>query len=370
MNDIEIKQEQTEQQKDEARKTKKKKFSYSKLSCFEQCGWHYKLRYVDKHFIPSDGIANQFGSLLHYVEECIAKDIIANDEEALFMIDIEKYKDLFMNANIEEGEEHIIGINKLKEKYPEKFYEQDKTGKTYQDKADHYLAHGIYSLQRFLKQNPDLKLLAAEQEFNLEYGEYVFHGSIDRVLQDKDTGQIILEDIKTWPDIKGHDVVTPLQFVFYSLAAAEIYNVPIEKIECYYVLPLLDQRHAAGTKNFIKRGLKKIDNLLGEISSENFEPKPSVLCYWCEFSRTYLEGQLEEAKNLCPYYCKWTKEKKDYGHEYEWMGIENHENILQAFIEKYSQKDITTKEIKENDLILKPLYLDTKENKRFFIIRR
>lgn len=52
------------------------------------------------------------------------------------------------------------------------------------------------------------------------------------------------------------------------------------------------------------------------------------------------------------------------------MGIENHENILQAFIEKYSQKDITTKEIKENDLILKPLYLDTKENKRFFIIRR
>ena len=265
MNDVEIKQEQenietTELQQEPIKKIRKKKFSYSKLYCFEQCGWCYKLRYVDKHFIPSDGIANQFGSLLHYVEECIAKDIIANEGEALFMIDIEKYKDLFNNADLKDGEEQILGINKLKEKYPEKFYEKDKTGRTYQDKADYYLTHGIYNLQRFLKQNPDLELIAAEQDFNLEYGDYIFHGSIDRVLKDTATGQIILEDIKTWPDIKGHNTVTPLQLVFYCLAASEIYKVPIEQIDCYYVLPLLNQRHTAVTIGFINRGRKKINS--------------------------------------------------------------------------------------------------------------
>ena len=30
---------------------KQKAFSYSKLNVYENCGWRYKLTYVDKHFV-------------------------------------------------------------------------------------------------------------------------------------------------------------------------------------------------------------------------------------------------------------------------------------------------------------------------------
>ena len=63
------------------------KFSYSKLSTYETCAYRYKLTYVDKHFVNDSSIANEFGTLVHYVEETIAKDIIANNNEPNFLID-------------------------------------------------------------------------------------------------------------------------------------------------------------------------------------------------------------------------------------------------------------------------------------------
>ena len=51
------------------------RFSYSKLSTFKQCGFKYKLRYVDKHRVKNDTVATYFGTLVHYTEECIAKCI-------------------------------------------------------------------------------------------------------------------------------------------------------------------------------------------------------------------------------------------------------------------------------------------------------
>ena len=123
----------------------KEKFSYSKLSTYESCPWRYKLQYVDKHFLDTSTIANEFGTLVHYIEETIARDIIANDNEPLFMIDDQKYIDLFINADItEEDGSKVLGVIKLKEKYPEDFYKKDpKTGMNYSDKANDYLNNGI-----------------------------------------------------------------------------------------------------------------------------------------------------------------------------------------------------------------------------------
>lgn len=343
------------------------RFSYSKLSAYEACGWRYKLQYVDKHFIDSSSIANEFGTLVHYVEETIAKDIIANDNEPNFMIDDEKYIDLFINADIHDSDKTVLGIKKLKEKYPEDFYVKDKSGMDYNEKANDYLNNGIYRLRDYLTFNRNLRVVGIEQPFTLEYGDYIFQGFIDRVYKDISTGEYIVEDIKTWWNINGHDIVTPLQFVFYTLAAEKLYNTTADNIRCQYELPLAHDRYDAGTKGFIKRGTKKIDKLLNLIKEKDFEPNPSPLCHWCIFSKTY-PNQPDAAKNLCPYYCKWTKDKKDFSKEFEWMGIENHAAILEAFI---AQNEKTVANTDQPQAIkLDPIPLDFNNSRITFIRRR
>lgn len=340
--------------------TKVEKFSYSKLSTYESCGWRYKLQYIDKHFLDTSSIANEFGTLVHFVEETLAKDIIANNNEPNFMIEDQKYIDLFINADIHDGTTAVLGIKKLKEKYPDDFYKADKSGMDYNEKANDYLNNGIYRLRDYLAANRNLRIVGIEQPFNLVYEDYIFHGFIDRVYFDINTGNYIVEDIKTWWSIDNHDVITPLQFVFYTLAAKEIYNVNEDKISCQYELPLAHDRYTAGTKGFIKRGQKKINKLLDKISNQDFKPQPSPLCHWCIFSKTY-PNQPEEAKNLCPYYCKWTKDKKDFSTEFDWMGIEHHDEILAAFIKS---KDICKQQI------IQPKISGQSRSDRITIVRR
>ena len=351
---------------------KHENFSYSKLNTFENCGWSYKLQYVDKHFFHSDSVATDFGTLIHFVEETIAKDIVANDNEPLFMLDDNKYIDIFINGAMD-GNKKILGIKEIRTKYPDAFYEKDKHNMNYEDKANDYLNNGIYRLREYLASNRNLHIVGIEQPFNVDYRGYNFKGFIDRVLQDVNTGEIFIEDIKTWPAIKGHDVVTPLQFVFYTLAAQELYNVedPTLTISCAYDLPLAKERYAAGTKGYMKRGLKKINHLLDLIEQEEFVPNPSPLCHWCVFSKTYPD-QPEGAKGLCPYYMNWTREKRDFSKDFEWMGMENHDAIIKEFLKRLNEDPATVNVKVDTDYKLPFSTESPKDNKekRIFFIRR
>lgn len=378
--------ENTETEK--PKKPKPPKFSYSKLNVYESCAWKYKLTYVDKHFVDSSNINNEFGTLVHYIEENIGRDLIAGNP-----INWDKYEDLFINVFIEKKKkdkkedkkeeteekidnesenkkekkkkegENILGILKLKEKYPEEFYTPDKSGLNYAQKAEDYLNFGMYGLYNFLKEHPEIELVDVEKPFDVNYNGKIFHGFIDRVMRNKITGELIIEDIKTWCDIKGHDVITPLQFVFYSLAAQEIYKVSEDKISCFYDLPLAKNRYAAGTKGFMRRGGRKIDKILSKIDSADFHPSPSPLCYWCIFSKTYPK-QPEEAKNLCPYYSLYTKDNKRFNDvDFIWMGLENHEAIMDEFLKRNKKEELLYKKVEEQ-----PTTINTTE--RRFILRK
>lgn len=337
------------------------KFSFSKLSTYSSCPFKFKLQYRDKHFPDSTTLANEFGTLIHYVEETIAKDIIANDNEPIFMMNNDKYIDIFLNCNSEDSDnKKILGVKALKLKYGEsKFREKDKNGFSYDDKVKAYLDNGINRLQNYLDKNRNLRIVGIEKSFELEHDDYIFHGFIDRVFKDIETGQIIVEDIKTWDSIDDHDLVTPLQFVLYAIAANKIFDS--DDIICRYDLPLIDKKYSAGTNGYIKRGVKKIDKILNEIKSGNFEPRPSPLCHWCVFSPTYIEGQPEDAKNLCPYFCHWTRSKKDFSIEFEWAGLENHKNVLEAYMNKNKDSIVITKTDSKQK---------TPDNSRRFILRR
>lgn len=312
-----------------------KKFSYSKLEVYESCSWRYKLTYVDKHFVDTSAIATDYGSLLHYIEEQIAKELQKTSPEDYYLIDLDHYKDLFLNIDIEikEGKntKKIRGINLLKEVYSDTFSTKNKNNVSYNEKYKSYLKDGIFRLPNYLSEHTNLEIIGTELPFSLNYRNYTFSGYIDRVFKDTITNTIYVEDIKSWDTIKGHDLKTPLQFVIYALAIADMYNISPADVKCAYDLPYTQEKYEAGSKGYISRGIKKIDKLLDSIEAKDFEPSPSKLCHWCVYSATY-PNQPDDAKNLCPYFCRWTPSTNDYSVENEWMGIENHEAILEHFI--------------------------------------
>lgn len=294
------------------------KYSYSKLACFEQCPYKYKLIYIDGHFISCPSIATDFGTLIHHIEEEIGKYLQTGLKP--------DYKSLIFDFESR--------LKQIEKHYPDDFHALDKSGRSYKEKAEYYKSTGIYRLENRLTQNPDLEIVGLEKEFYLEFNEYLFHGFIDRIFYDKSKDEYIIEDIKTYSKpMENKDLKVPLQHVVYSLA---LKSTGINKIVCTYDLPLCDINQKVDSK-YLGKGILKLEDLFEDIKYSDFEPKPSPLCHWCLFSGTY-PNQPEEAKGLCPYYCKWTKQNRTFEQNYSWLGVKKHQEILESF-----KKDLDSK---------------------------
>ena len=88
-------------------------------------------------------------------------------------------------------------------------------------------------------------------------------------------------------------------------------------------------------KNYMNSGIKKLDKLFKGIEAQEFDPKPSPLCHWCEFCKTN-KNALEEKnyKYLCPYHSLWTRENPVRLTENVWLGLENHEAVKNSYLKK------------------------------------
>ena len=318
----------------------KVKYSYSRLNTYESCGWKYKLTYEDKHYLYTDSLAADLGTLIHYIEEQIAINIINHEK-----INYDKLKEDFININIPKSSPYdtkggVYGIKYLKEKYFEDFYKVNELGQSYDTKTQDYLRTGIYRLEKMINENPSLEIKSVEQYFQIQFNHFILSGYIDRILYNKDTGEYSVVDIKTKDHpFRDEDLVTPLQLVIYSLALESMYGVDPNTVSCVYDLPLCNMRQKAGTKGFIERGKKKLNKIFSGIEDKNFTPKPSALCYWCAFSHTN-PNQLPEGQNLCPYYSLWKPGGaiKAYEVANKWEGMDKHDEIMLKFCQK--RKDI------------------------------
>ena len=315
--------------------TKKPKFSYSKLNTYDSCGWKYYLTYKLNKFIFSDNLASELGTLLHKVEQDMFNTLKKGEK-----IDYDKIKDFFYNANIPKRDKYdtdggIYGINILKEKYKEDYYETDNMGQSYDTKITKYLETGIYRLEDFLNDNHNIVPFEAEKFFSFSYNGYTLSGYIDRIFYDKERDKYLIEDIKTkGKPFKDDELTTPLQLVIYSLALNECLDINLDQIECFYDLPFLNLKQPAGTPGFVKRGKNKLDKIFSGINDENWEPHPSPLCHFCSYCVTNEEAP-EEGKLLCPYFCKWTRENRTFATENKWKGLDSHEKIMEKFLAKY-----------------------------------
>lgn len=287
------------------------RFSYSKISCYSQCHFKWFLKYHEKNFIDSSSIATEFGSLVHETEEAIAKALQAGEQ-----VDYILLKNKF-----------IIESRKLALKYPADFYKPDKSGRTYREKVYRYLDSAIYRLEKFLKNNPNLVIIGIEQKFEYDYdGVHSFNGAIDRAFLNTVTGEILIQDIKTWPvPAQNSDLKAPLQFAVYMMAAQQLWDTPFDKIKCEYDLPLCDIVQPALSNNIVEEGRPILDKLFKGIQDKNFKPTISALCHWCEYNPLTNPSILEtKPEAVCPYFSTWQKSGDNVRDTLmTWQGLES-----------------------------------------------
>lgn len=314
------------------------RFSYSKLNTYDGCGFKYKLTYVDGHYTFTDSVASEFGTLVHFIEESIARNLKESKP-----IDYDKLKDEFQNIDIPKKDKFdteggIFGINILKKKYPDEFYATDENGVSYHTKALDYLDYGIHRLENRLKANPSYRIFDMEKFFSVEYKGHTLSGFIDRIIYDREKDRYIIEDIKTkGKPFKEDALVTPLQFVIYAIALSESIGISEDRIDCAYDLPFLDMRQSAGSPGFIARGRRKLDSIFDGIEGREYQPHQSPLCFWCPYCHNNPAAP-SDAKDLCPYYSKWTRETRSRSVQNRWEGLDRHDAVMARFKKQISDE--------------------------------
>lgn len=315
------------------------KFSYSGLSCFKQCPYQFNLKYNEKLTSSDTTLALELGTLLHYVLE--QKGKMLTDEEYVYPNGC-KSKGI-VNYNIlsgilqkgttntdEKTKEQILGLNELKRKYWEAWGIPDSEGRTYDEKINLFLKVLTDEME-----NTAWHPYLFEHPFEFVYDDkIILHGFIDRV--DKKTdGSYRVVDYKTNKKLyDSKDLVTSLQFGIYALAILnEFGEVPIEY---QYRMILLDDRQSALTLGWEKRLITALDKIIKGLDERKasgvWEPKPTPLCHWCNYSGTNPDAK--EYKGRCPYYSLWRPDAKTFEVNQKFDSSTLHINNAQTNIDK------------------------------------
>ena len=302
------------------------RYSYSKISTYgSQCKFRFKLHYLDKNYLFSESIATAYGSLTHETEEAIAIALQAGR-----LVNYTALKNNF-----------ILGCRKLAHKYPDDWIKLDKSNRTYTEKMYLYLESAIYRLEKFMIENPDLEIVGIEQKFEYDYdGVHSFTGSIDRAFRNKLTGEILIQDIKTWPvPAQNSELKAPAQFTVYAMAAQQLWGVSADKIKCEYDLPLCDLTQASLSEDIIADGKPQLDKWFAGITKGDFKPTVSALCNWCAYSPLANPDLLNtRPQAICPYSSTWKKSGDNVRDSLcKWEGPENIEVDRQLVISQLRQ---------------------------------
>lgn len=318
--------------------------SYSKVNTYEGCGWRYYLTYEKNYFFFGESLSADFGALVHFFEQKIFETLKRGEA-----VDYDSLRQEFKTINIPkkdrfDTEGGIFGTNILQKKYGKEFYDTDEQGDSYFSRAEKYLSTGIYRLEDYLKENPDIYPWAAEKYFSITFEGYIFSGHIDRIFYKEKTDEYIIEDIKTKnKPFKEKELETPLQFVIYCIGMQEGMDIPYEKISCRYDLPFLNRKQDAGERGFVTRGTLRLKKILQGIKEKDWTPNPSPLCYYCPYCNSN-PAQPEGAENLCPYYSLWKPTEKTKEVASNWQGFEKHENVMAEFLKEHG-KNIQIKKV-------------------------
>jgi len=246
---------------------KKKVYSHSKLSTFEQCKYKYKLRYIDK--IPSPvekSIEAHLGTCVHEALEWLYKEILKGNLPSIDEV-LEKYANQWKS----EYKSNFLIVKK-------EFTSQDYFEKGIKFLTNYYIKHKPF--------NDGTLELEKKIWINLT-DKHSIVGYIDRLVYNKEKGRYEIHDYKTanfLPPQKKFD--TDRQLALYSIAIKEIYgeNTPI--ILTWHYLNHNKQIFSKRTKEELNQLKFDTLKLIQEIeNTKEFPPKKSPLCDWCEYKK-------------------------------------------------------------------------------------
>lgn len=221
------------------------RLSASRLTLFQDCAYHYRLRYHDK--VPSDKIspAAEYGRWLHKGFELSVKDNRPVEEVLKETINDYSF-----------GDDHLRKTPKILENF-KRFNDGLETGKT-------------------------------EFEFKVDPGgEVPLMGIIDRLIVKDDSAVIV--DYKTGRFRKSaRELKSDSQLAMYVYAAHELTGLPFHKIEAwlFYVFwgkVMKVTFTSQEIDKFLEMSRKAISTII-KMEPEAAKPKINKFCGWCEYS--------------------------------------------------------------------------------------
>ena len=295
------------------------RLSYSGLETFRNCEYQYNLKYGEKKYTKETTLALELGSLCHLILELKCNYIKEGkpvDYDYLHFI--LKYGSVDTN---EKTKEHILGVDELKRKYFEEWYEPDNaSGMTYAEKMKIFEKVISEEMNDISIWHP----IYAELPFEFVYKDRViFNGFIDRV-DINIYGSFRCLDYKTSKkQFESAKIVTSLQFGIYAMAIYQLLSqIPVSFL---YRFILIDEDQKAMTSGWEKRLEKTLDNTLDKMDKNKksgiWLPKPSPLCYFCSYCRN--NPKAHEFQNDCEYYSLWKPDEKTFAVNKKYNALDN-----------------------------------------------
>lgn len=243
-----------------------KVYSHSRLSCFEQCPYKFKLKYIDK-IIPEieQSIEALLGKCVHDSLEWLYNQIKEKGKHPSVEDLIKKYIDLWEKSYSPEI----------------KIVRNGQTPKDYFNKGIQFL------LDYFTKHQPFSDgTIECEKEITINLdGEYKIKGFIDRLVHNIEEGYFEIHDYKTANSLPTREKIeSDRQLALYSIAIKEIYGKDKEVKLIWHYLAHNTKIISTRTDEQLKKLKEEITNLIQEIeASQEFPTKKSILCDWCEY---------------------------------------------------------------------------------------
>jgi len=242
-------------------------YSHSRLSCFEQCPYKYKLKYIDKVDIEiSESIEAFLGSRVHETLEKLYQDLEFQKMNSL--------EDLLEFLH-EQWEEHwhddiiIVRSEYAPDQYlkmAEKFI------------RDYYQTYHPFNQGR---------TLGIEEHIIIDLdgtGKYKLQGYIDRVMETQE-GYYEIHDYKTNARLPyPEDIAKDRQLALYAIGVKNRFPDVKDVKLVWHFLAFNKEIDSHRSKEELDVLKQQTIHLIQKIESETtFSTHPSMLCNWCEY---------------------------------------------------------------------------------------
>lgn len=243
-------------------------YSHSKVSCFDNCPFQYKLQYIDKIKPDAPNTIEAFmGSMVHEALEMIYKNKIEKKETTLIQLKI-FYKETW-----------------------EKNYTKDILVVKYGMTAENYRVIGWKFLDNYYKRYypfEELEIIGLETHDMMELPDgSQWHVRIDKLGKDKD-GNYYVCDYKTSSRMKEqYEADEDRQLAMYSIWVKKKYKDAKSVKLLWHMLAfdenVISERDSKQEEKVQHEVLEKIKRIEKAEKEKDFPKKTSKLCDYCLF---------------------------------------------------------------------------------------